>query len=233
MKYLYIVLLALLVVTACDDNSLPEVKPLDAGTWIDPDNGIAYNWVRIGEQEWMTSNLRAGIPYYDASYDLSQYGSNLYLDFSSSKEKEKQDMEENGNLYEWGTACKVCANLKDGWRLPTDEDWKKLEIALGMSVGEANTLGWRGDGVATLMQQQDNDGSGLNFIMSGCWIVGDSHYMRIRYVQEKGFYWTASRDNDGRVFYRKFHYNSSEVYRNTTDTLTVPAMRVRCVRDVK
>ena len=82
-------------------------------------------------------------------------------------------------------------------------------------------------------QQQDNDGSGLNFIMSGCWIVGDSHYMRIRYVQEKGFYWTASRDNDGRVFYRKFHYNSSEVYRNTTDTLSVPAMRVRCVRDVK
>ncbi|MFR3331334.1 MAG: hypothetical protein ACLTSL_14500 [Odoribacter splanchnicus] len=72
MKYLYIILLTLLIVAACDDNSLPEVKPLDAGTWIDPDNGIAYNWVRIGEQEWMTSNLRAGTPYYDASYDLSQ-----------------------------------------------------------------------------------------------------------------------------------------------------------------
>ena len=126
----------------------------------------------------------------------------------------------------------MCANLKDGWRLPTDEDWQKLEMAFGMSEHEVKKTGWRGKGVVELLQQGD-DGSGFNLQMAGCWLVGDSHYMRVRYVAEKGFYWTASQDADGKIYYRKLHYNSSCVFRSSTDSLSVPAMRIRCVRDVR
>lgn len=231
MKYFCVILL-LFIGVACSDESLPSVLPTEFGTWTDPDDGITYGWVRIGELEWMTSNLKAGIPYFSATYDLTKYGSNLYLDFSDTKEKETADFNEYGNLYEWRTACQVCANLKDGWRLPTDEDWQKLEMAFGMSEHEVKKTGWRGKGVVELLQQGD-DGSGFNLQMAGCWLVGDSHYMRVRYVAEKGFYWTASQDADGKIYYRKLHYNSSCVFRSSTDSLSVPAMRIRCVRDVR
>ena len=67
----------------------------------------------------------------------------------------------------------VRANLKDGWRLPTDEDWQKLEMAFGMSEHEVKKTGWRGKGVVELLHQGD-DGSCFNLQMAGCWLVGDS-----------------------------------------------------------
>lgn len=33
----------------------------------------------------------------------------------------------------------------DGWHLPSDNEWKKLEMTLGMSYNEANDDGWRGN----------------------------------------------------------------------------------------
>ena len=31
-----------------------------------------------------------------------------------------------------------------GWRVPTDDDWKALEMSLGMSQESADDFGWRG-----------------------------------------------------------------------------------------
>lgn len=231
MKYLYMMIAILFLGVACDDDdSLPVVKPAASGT--DIIEGVEYGWVRIGDQEWMTSNLKAGEEYYWLDYDFSKYINNgqLSIKFSESRETEEADYDRYGNLYEWERACEVCAGLPNGWRLPSDKDWQKLERALGMD-GEAAEIGWRGKGIAELMRQGE-DGSGLKLQMSGCYVIGEYNRMQLRYVQEKGFYWCSDKDEEGKVYYRKFHYNSDEVYRSSTGETTVPMMRVRCVRDV-
>ena len=234
MKHLYILLAISLLGFACSDDDLPVVLPESTGEWTDLATGEVYNYVRIGNQEWMTSNLKAGIPYFAAEYDLNKYGDWLGTYFSGTEEgtpAEQQDFARYGNLYEWETACEVCESLGDGWRLPTDEDWQQLEIALGMSAGEAADEGWRGEGVADLLRQGEG-GTGLGLQLSGnASFHGRPYSMGVRFVKEKGFFWTSTQDEDGRVYYRKLHYNSSEVYRMSTDPLSVPMMRVRCVRD--
>lgn len=236
MKNIYILLLLLMLGAACNDESLPVVVPENTGTWTDPATGEVYGWVRIGDQEWMTSNLKAGIPYFSATYELDKYGEWLGTSFSGTEEgtpEEQQDFERYGNLYEWETACEVCQNLGDGWRLPSDEDWQKLEIALGMSAGEAADAGWRGEGVADLLRQGDG-GTGLGLQNSGnASFAGRPYSMKVRFTKEKGFFWTSTEDETGKVYYRKLHYNSSEVFRASTSPLSVPMMRIRCVRDVQ
>ena len=44
-------------------------------------------------------------------------------------------------LYNWFAAVGACP---DGWHLPSDSEWKQLEMHFGMSQTEADTLGLRG-----------------------------------------------------------------------------------------
>ena len=46
--------------------------------------------------------------------------------------------------------------VPEGWRLPTDEDWQKLERHFGMSADEAAGLDWRGN-VGGLMKTESDD----------------------------------------------------------------------------
>jgi len=41
----------------------------------------------------------------------------------------------------WPAAEQACP---DGWHLPTDDEWKQLEMYVGMSQSEAGNIGWRG-----------------------------------------------------------------------------------------
>lgn len=126
--------------------------------------------------------------------------------------------------------------MGDGWRLPTDEDWKSLEMALGMSVGEASKEGWRGNHTATLIQE-GRDGSGLTMQLGGHVVRdGFGSQLRLLSIGEMGYYWSASTIwQEGfsmpLIYYRKLLYSSGKVYRGV-----VPAdqlMRVRCVRNIE
>lgn len=67
---------------------------------------------------------------------------------------------EYGYLYTWPAAEKA---LPEGWRLPTDEDWKILEKELGMEASELNLLEeWRNKGVGTLLKDEKT-GFGLKY----------------------------------------------------------------------
>lgn len=133
-----------------DDDKLPDVRPAAKGEYTDVRDGNTYGWVRIGDLEWMTENLKyqvGGLPYYECTYDV--FGANYPVAVRSQliNTDFEADYETYGNFYTWQEAVESCP---EGWRLPTDEDWKNLEMALGMSAGDANAEGWRGSREATL-----------------------------------------------------------------------------------
>jgi len=99
-----------------DDDKLPNINPAATGEYTDERDGNTYGWVRIGDLEWMTSNLKyyPEAPYYEYTYDL--FGANyavkvrshlLDIDFAA-------DYKEYGNFYTWEEARTLCP---EGWRV--------------------------------------------------------------------------------------------------------------------
>ena len=57
--------------------------------------------------------------------------------------------------------------VPEGWRLPTDDDWKKLEATLGMSVSQIGMLDeWRGNYEGNLLKV-GKDGIGFDVVYAG------------------------------------------------------------------
>ena len=134
------------------------------------------------------------------------------------------------------------ANAPEGWRLPTDEDWKKLERAMGMSQGDADAMGFRGTMEGTLLQQ-DVTGTGIALPLGGYAIVlGRPATLRFRHWREFGYFWTATEEKNETPFpdayYRKISFRSSQIERGITrivdsnyETNYPKHMSVRYVRD--
>lgn len=223
------------VLCSCsDDDKLPTVRPAEKGTYTDERDGNTYGWVRIGDLEWMTSNLKyySWAPYYANMYDLfGSYPDKVYSHYLDTDFE--ADYEMYGNFYTWEEANTVCP---EGWRLPTDEDWKNLERALGMSAGEADAEGWRGHREATLLRQGE-EGTGIALQLSGEVANGETYGAQKPYwcfVGEYGYYWSASEAEDTglhvtTVWFRKIYANYTTVYRGTATLERL--MRVRCCRD--
>lgn len=236
MKRLLYVLIICAIWGACSDDDMPEIHPTSQGTFTDERDGNTYGWVRIGDLEWMTSNFKYGTPYYENEYGgalADGYGDPSMVTSWDTDFDFEADLEEYGNLYSWEEAVEYAP---EGWRLPTDEDWKALEMTLGMSVDDANATGWRGGQEATLMRQSE-EGTGLALQLGGqAHFQGFPSYLYIDNIGVFGCYWSATENEDNglenmTVFFRKIFATYSTVYRG--DTPVDQLMRVRYVRDAQ
>ena len=142
--------------------------------------GYDYWTVQIGEQCWFAENLRAenyrngdAIPSNLDNGEWSGTSSGataIYGEGTGTCDTspygpvcdEQWSLEAFGRLYNGyavthdGLLCPV------GWHVPTDDDWKLLETALGMNEAEVDNTGWRGS----------NEGLMLKGLFS--WIDGGS-----------------------------------------------------------
>lgn len=225
-KYLLIISLISIVACSCNDDDLSIIEPSFTGEFVDERDGTTYSWVRLGNLEWMTSNLKYGTPYYEKEYSgIMITPDDWYVDT-------KIDFQENGNLYRWEEIKDVAPT---GWRVATDEDWKSLEMTLGMSRKEANAEGWRGENVSTLLRQGE-EGLGLNLTFSGNAAPSGNYFIHLKNLNKDGYYWTSTeKDDDGleevTVYFRRIFKPFTSVYRGTASMEQF--MRVRCVRDAQ
>jgi uncharacterized protein (TIGR02145 family) len=154
-------------------------------------------------KQWTTRNLDVNIApsycYGDAEINCRQYG----------------------RLYTWESARRVCQQLGDGWRLPTDEDWRNMAKHYG-GVNEDSS----DKGNAAFKVLLTGGGSGFNALLGGNRST-DGQYARL---EAHGFYWTTSEsDPSGKWFYN-FAKGSQALYRQ--DGGEKPsAFSVRCVKD--
>ena len=101
-------------VTYGEEKVFTTLEPLQ-GTFTDSRDGNTYKWIEIGNQIWMAENLN-----FHANSGCWVYDNN------------PENADTYGRLYNWETARNVCP---DGWHLPSDNEWKELEVYLGISQG--------------------------------------------------------------------------------------------------
>lgn len=134
-------------------------------TFTDTRDGQVYNTVTINGQTWLAENF--------------SYNSAGSIAYNNS----------NSNIPMWGrlyTYDQALAALPSGWRLPTDDDWKQLEISQGMSTTQANAYGDRNN--PTVAQKLLKSGSsGLDLLLSGY-----RAYTTYCCLNFQGYYWSST-----------------------------------------
>ena len=142
----------------------------------------------------------------------------------------------NGFLYTFAAAQKVAPK---GWRLPTDEDWKKLERTLGLPAAEADLdEAWRGEGLATLLSVGGK--SGFNALRTGGNLYQRESGNFFENKDKAWYFWTAThtilQDSIPAAYVRLSDHFTTKVWRGTSrvaNNYRPVLYRVRCVKDLK
>lgn len=112
--------------------------------FIDPRDNKVYQTVRIGSQIWLAENL-AYLPHVSPSSNESSTEPLIYVYGYEGTEVSEAVQTENfktyGALYNWVSAQTVSP---EGWHVASEEEWRQLELALGMSQEDVEKIGWRG-----------------------------------------------------------------------------------------
>lgn len=142
----------------------------------------------------------------------------------------------NGFLYTFAAAQKAAP---EGWRLPTDEDWKKLERTLGLPAAEADLdEAWRGEGLATLLSVGGK--SGFNALRTGGNLYQRESGNFFENKDKAWYFWTAThtmlQDSIPAAYVRLSDHFTTKVWRGTSrvaNNYRPVLYSVRCVKDLK
>ena len=75
-----------------------------------------------------------------SSAQLTLYITGAYCSYDNNESY----VSTNGRLYNWYVVDNSRGLASNGWHVPTDEEWKELEVLLGMSQSKVDKMGWRG-----------------------------------------------------------------------------------------
>ena len=154
-------------------------------------------------KEWTTANLNVNTPssycYDDAESNCRRYG----------------------RLYTWESAQRGCRSLGDGWRLPTDDEWRQLAKHHG---GVGNDVPDKGKAAYTALLSGGT--SGFDAVLGGDRSI-EGKYDRL---EAHGLYWTVSENDPNTAPFYNFGKGSQGLYRQPQGQKQI-AVSVRCVRE--
>jgi len=217
---------------------------------LDIDQNIYYT-VTIGSQVWMAENLKA-LRYSDGRSiprvedRLTWYNFAMYTRAYCWYDNYGAIGATYGALYTWPSAMDIDSREEikpgriqgvcpDGWHLPSDDEWKQLEMFLGMSRTDSDSEGWRGTDEGGNLKhngsqpwQSPNTGaddeSGFTALPSG-WRDGAGYFKNMGTATR---FWSSSIRGDY-AWTRQLDYNSSQINRTTKGLYE--GISVRCIKD--
>lgn len=222
--------------------NLSEIEDITIEKTITDIDGNVYPTLIIGEQEWMTSNLK--VTHYNngepipTDYSNAQW-SNLSTGAYCIYDNDPVNADIYGALYNWYAVNDPRGIAPEGWHVATDEEIMELEMFLGMSESEANDFDYRGTNEGSKLAGRSDlwaDGllesnpefgtSGFNFLPGGYRYYTDGAYS---YKILNGYLWTSTENAVNHAWYRLMDSNYSEIARFGRTQQC--GFSVRCVRD--
>jgi uncharacterized protein (TIGR02145 family) len=197
-----------------------------------------YATVQIGTQCWFSENLRSErylngdlIPGNQDGSDWATTNTGLQCYYDN----DTANLAVYGRLYNW-YAVESGGLCPSGWHVPSDDEWKTMEMHLGMSASDANSTGWRSSGLVGNQLKEagevhwnsPNTGadnlSGFTGMGAGFRVGGGFSGLRTH-----GYFWSAS-PSGGYAWVRALHGSYAGVYRGNYDSLR-HGFAIRCARD--
>ena len=198
-----------------------------------------YPVVRIGNQLWLGQNLtttryRNGdpIPEVQGQTDWGALNSGAWARYQNIVQRDF----DYGKLYNWHAVNDPRGICPEGWKVPSDDDWKTLERHLGMTAQQANGSFGRGADVnaggklkLTSMWDSPNIGatneSGFNGNPGGRRLPSGLFDGEKKF----GFWWTSTEANQAEANYRGLFYRDADISRFFVNKRQ--GFSVRCIMD--
>lgn len=203
-------------------------------------DGNTYSTVRIGNQTWMTENLK--VTHYangDPIPQLSLDNDAEWLTTTSGAYCDYADNSDNGNtyghLYNWYAVNDARGICPAGWHVPSKEEWETLINYLGGVYVAGGNLKATGTQYWKSPNYGATNVSGFNGLPCGIRSSNISSPSYTYYVAMgyQGYWWI--RGEYGDAPYSKLYYataysawSSSEIF---SDILKIGGIGVRCVKD--
>jgi uncharacterized protein (TIGR02145 family) len=150
----------------------PASFPQFIGSVSDIDGNV-YKTIQIGSQTWMAENLKTS-KYNDGSQIPEVNGGYYWVGLKTGAYFSLKDAatykNTYGSLYNW-YAVKTGKLCPTGWHVPSDDEWKQLEMALGMTQAEADS--WGGEDYGDIMRGTDQ---GTQMRATGGWDDWEGKY---------------------------------------------------------
>jgi len=225
---------------------------LSYGTLSDID-GNSYGTIEIGTQVWMAENLKVtkypdGSPITQISGETEWNAMTPDVQAYCWYDNLTEYSDTSGALYTWAAAMNgalssdtipsgVQGVCPDGWHIPSDAEWKVLEMFLGMSQADADTYDWRGSDEGGQLKETGfsnwavpNTGgsnlSGFTAVPGGFRSAQGNFYS----IDQYATFWTSGEEaGTDKAWYRTLHYDKEQVYRQYNDMRL--GLSVRCIED--
>jgi len=222
------------------------------GTVTDIDGNV-YQTVQIGNQCWIVENLKVthyrngdAITHITSDTAWANASSGAYCYFNN----DPTNIEDYGNLYNWFAVNDSRGLAPQGWHVATDDDWKQMEMYLGMTQAQADSMDYRGTTEGAMLKEGGTEhwfmeecGDPLCVCpdnSSGCNCSGFTargggfrHFMGGTYVDLTfwGQFWTSTEYDSTSAMHREIDCNVTTIMRYNAPFRL--GFSVRCVKTVK
>ncbi len=192
---------------------MSKVEQKEIGIITDERDGAYYKWTKIGEQIWMSENLKYALPEHvdmDKSIGFSAY---------------------RGRYYNYSQAMTSCPK---GWHLPSDAEWQEMELIAGVWPMDLNVEGYISRvGIDTLPGFELMFGSRLMFDAHLAGSVSKHQFSQGRYDQNdvgsRAFFWTSTKSDEVNAKFRMLGKDFDGIVRDNLGTQGY--MSCRCIQD--
>jgi uncharacterized protein (TIGR02145 family) len=190
-------------------------------------DGNVYKTVKIGNQTWMTENLKTthfndgtAIPYVTDNTDWVYLTTPGYCWYENNPNSNKNTY---GALYNWWAvkSDKLCPK---GWHIPTDAEWITLiDFLGGLSIAggkmkESGLKHWESPNTGA------TDEYGFTALPGGYRFSGI-----FTLIKWKGYWWSSTEYNTDKAWYMIILNNYANIYKNVDWKRS--GLSVRCIKD--
>ena len=202
-------------------------------------DGNVYQTVIIGTQVWMAENLKVthyrngdAIPNVTDGTTWEGLTTGAYCEYDNNA----NNVATYGRLYNWYAVADSRNIAPSGWHVPSEAEWKQLEMYLGMSQAQADQLGWRGTNEGGKLKEggtthwiSPNIGATNESGFTG--LPGGYRYLGGVYDQlaSSAVFWSSTENGSSFAWCRNLNNAYSGVHRY--DGSKEDGFSVRCVKD--
>lgn len=209
------------------DSVLVLIKSFICGDILKDDrDNKEYKTVKIGDQCWMAENINIGL-----MLGANQYQSDNQIIEKYCANNDSTNCNIYGGLYDWGEIMNYTTDeltkgiCPTGWHIPSDNEYKTLEIYLGMTKEMADIENnWRGTDQGTKML--NGGSSGFNALLSG----GRTSSGSFLAFQQYEYLWTSTQYGSSYAWRRCLRAGDPTVGRWNTFPKNY-AFSVRCLKN--